>query len=342
MAWVGWTRGRCEGGGDERGASVASGDREALTRHLEARPPLAGGRGEAPVSVLWIHLREPAADDQLGPLLDILGVPAPLRQRIVSGESRAQVDEEEGCLFVRLQVAQATDDGETFASTLRLVVLRECLISVEAARLEPAETLRADLVAGNEGLHHPTADFLLWLLLDRVLARSCEFIEARLDAMERFEETLMERQARDDLVALRGHRQAAAELRRALMPLDDLSARLLHRDDASVRRTTRAHFRDLHAHAQHAARRAAALGQASTDLLALYLSISNTRMQAVVRMLTGVATLFLPLSFVTGVYGMNFRFMPELSWRWSYPVLMACLLLGGLGLFFTFRRKDWL
>lgn len=339
MSWLRWTQDRCEWSDVDTGSE---GDVEALDRHLHIPGGVTQARDDGAASVLWIHLCTPEDRAMGETLLERLRVPASLQRRIHAGQSRAQVAEEEDCLFVQLQSVQERGTGESVAAPLRILITRDCLLSIEPPDLGPTESLRAALRARAEGLRHPTAEHLLWRLLDAVVAHACEQMEARLDAMERLEETLLERQARDDLVALRLQRRSAAELRRAVVPLEDLSTHLLHREGRGPGRAMQARYRDLHAHAQHAVRRAAALGQASTDLLSLYLSISNTRMQGVVRMLTGVSTLFLPLSFVTGVYGMNFRFMPELGWRWSYPVVMVALALSGAALFVAFRRKEWL
>jgi magnesium transporter len=79
-----------------------------------------------------------------------------------------------------------------------------------------------------------------------------------------------------------------------------------------------------------------------SGLLDLYLSTVSNKMNAVMKVLTIIATIFIPLTFIAGIYGMNFEFMPELHWRWGYPLAVALMLLIGIIMLFCFRKKNWL
>jgi magnesium transporter len=79
-----------------------------------------------------------------------------------------------------------------------------------------------------------------------------------------------------------------------------------------------------------------------SGMVDIYLSSLNNRMNAVMKVLTIIATIFMPLTFLAGVYGMNFKHMPELEWRWGYPIVLLVMLLVGITMLIIFRRRKWL
>ncbi len=101
-------------------------------------------------------------------------------------------------------------------------------------------------------------------------------------------------------------------------------------------------YRDIHSHLYQIADTLETYREMLSGLMDIYLSAINNRLNQVMKILTIVSTIFMPLSFVTGLYGMNFKFMPELSWKYGYPIALVSLLCISLGMLYYFRKKGWL
>jgi len=117
----------------------------------------------------------------------------------------------------------------------------------------------------------------------------------------------------------------------------------LSRDESPlISADTRLFLRDVYDHTVHVLDTIDTIRELLVGMLDLYLSSVSNRMNEVMKMLTIIATLFMPLTFIAGVYGMNFVFMPELHWRWAYPAVLVSMLLIAMGLVVFFRRRHWL
>ena len=131
-------------------------------------------------------------------------------------------------------------------------------------------------------------------------------------------------------------------LRKSIWPLREVIGNLQRGEHKLVRRETGVFLRDVYDHTIQVIDTIETYRDMLSGLLDLYLSTVSNKMNAVMKVLTTIATIFIPLTFIAGIYGMNFEFMPELHWRWGYPVGLAFMLLIGIVMLIFFRRKKWL
>ena len=131
-------------------------------------------------------------------------------------------------------------------------------------------------------------------------------------------------------------------LRKSIWPLCEVIGNLQRGEHKLVRRETGVFLRDVYDHTIQVIDTIETYRDMLSGLLDLYLSTVSNKMNAVMKVLTTIATIFIPLTFIAGIYGMNFEFMPELHWRWGYPVGLAFMLLIGIVMLIFFRRKKWL
>ena len=131
-------------------------------------------------------------------------------------------------------------------------------------------------------------------------------------------------------------------MRKSVWPLREVVARLERAETLLISRGTFPFIRDLQDHTTIVIETVESYMEMISNLIELYLSIGNNRLNEVMKILTIISTIFIPLTFLAGVYGMNFRYMPELEWRWGYfAVLLLMFLAAGVMVWF-FRRKKWL
>jgi len=131
-------------------------------------------------------------------------------------------------------------------------------------------------------------------------------------------------------------------LRKSIWPLREVLSRLSRDESTLISEETRLYLRDVYDHAIHVMDSIDTIRELLVSMLDLYLSSISKRMNEIMKVLTIFATLFMPLTFIVGVYGMNFDVMPELRWRWGYPAVMALMLVIVVGLLVFFRRRRWI
>jgi magnesium transporter len=137
-------------------------------------------------------------------------------------------------------------------------------------------------------------------------------------------------------------KSSALRLRRILIPQRELVNRLAMNDYAVIPHDMRIYFRDVYDHMVRLADLSDGMRDLAGSTIETHLALANNRMNEIVKLLTIISTIFIPLSFVAGVYGMNFEYMPELHWRYGYLFAWAIFLVIGLALLFAFWRRGWL
>lgn len=131
------------------------------------------------------------------------------------------------------------------------------------------------------------------------------------------------------------------QLKQAALPLRDQYAKLLHSDSALLHKNVRPFFNDVNDHLQYVVQQIDLCRETLSSLVDLYISNNDLRMNAIMKRLTIVSTIFIPLTFLVGVWGMNFRRMPELEWEYGYPAAWAAMLFIGAVVYLIFRKKEW-
>jgi magnesium transporter len=184
------------------------------------------------------------------------------------------------------------------------------------------------------------ADYLAYLLLDAVVDGLFPVLEAVSDRVEILESETLDGSARS-LQELQHTRHVVLTLRRAIWPTREAIGVLQREESPLIAAETRTFLRDSHDHAVQALELIEALRETLAGMIDVYLSVQNQRLNEVMKVLTVIATLFIPLTFIASIYGMNFKHMPELDWRWGYASALGLMGLTAAGMVLYFRRKGW-
>lgn len=185
-------------------------------------------------------------------------------------------------------------------------------------------------------------DYLLYALLDLVVDSLFGVLEDLGDAIETLEDGVLAEPTVQLQAQIGAFRREAVLMRRAVWPLREVLAALQRDDIPHVEATTRVYLRDVYDHLIQAVDVIESLRDVLAALFDLYLSAVSTRQNEVMKALTVIGAVFLPLTFLTGLYGMNFDDMPELHARFGYPLLLAAMVAVTAGTLLYFRRRGWL
>jgi len=210
------------------------------------------------------------------------------------------------------------------------------------------EPVRARLRSGRAQIRERQADYLAYALLDAVIDGYFPVLEALGERLEILEDKVIARPADMDAAQIHEIKRELLLLRRAVWPQREMLNALTREVSPYVTEQTRLYLRDCYDHTIQLIDIVETYREIATGLVDVYLSSVSTRLNEIMKVLTIIATIFIPLSFITGIYGMNFDRnaspwnMPELGWSWGYPAVVGVMAVLAIGMLFYFYRKGWI
>jgi magnesium transporter len=187
------------------------------------------------------------------------------------------------------------------------------------------------------------ADYLAYLLIDAVVDAYFPVLDALAERMYALEEEALAARspAVQTLLRLTNLRHDLVAVRRAVWPMREVATVLQREESGLISPETRVFLRDVYDHAVQALEIVESLRETAVSVMEVFLSVQNQRLNEVMKVLTVIATIFIPLTFIASIYGMNFKHMPELDAWWGYPAVLGVMLLTGGGMIAFFRRRGW-
>jgi magnesium transporter len=243
--------------------------------------------------------------------------------------------------FVVLRMLDTTHPGET--EQMCLFLGDDFVLTFEEHAGDCFDPVRARLRDPMSRLRKNGPDYLAYALVDAIVDAYFPAMESLGDRLESVEEAVVAGGA--PAAVVRELHQARRELlvaRRALWPLRDVMGLLMRGDSTRISAETRVYLRDVHDHVVQLLDLLENYRELGASLTELHLASASIRLNEVMKVLTLIATIFIPLTFVVGVYGMNFDHMPELHWRYGYPAVLVGMSVIVVGMLAYFRRRGWL
>ncbi len=314
---------------------------QLLTNADECRPYLERD------SVTWIHFQGHIQAEMLRNIGELFGLHALAMEDVMNSGQRPKVDEYEDQLFVIMAMPGSREHGVALEQ-VSIFMGKNFLISFHNGEADPFEPLRRRLQKHSGRIRSLKADYLLYGILDLVIDQGFPILESLGERIETLEYELLDTPTRATLAEIHRLRRELLLLRRMLWPHRDVISYLLRGDLALIGQGTLIYLRDCYDHAVQIMDLLENYRDMATSMLDVYLSSARHRLNEVMRLLTIIATIFIPLTFIAGIYGMNFEnpdspwAMPELGWYYGYPLIWGVMLLVVVGMLIFFRRKDWL
>jgi magnesium transporter len=259
---------------------------------------------------------------------------------VVNAHQRAKVERYGEHLFVVARMASA--DGRHDTEQISLFLGRDFLLTFLEGPGGVFEPVRDRLREGAGPIRESGAGYLAYSLLDAVIDSYFPLIEAHGERLDALEDRVIERPDRRLIARIHEAKRDLRGLRRATWPLREAMSTLARDPSEWIDDETRVHLRDCHDHVVQIIDLIETYRELGSDLTDLYLSSLSFRMNEVMKVLTVIATIFMPISFIASVYGMNFENMPERSWRYGYAYSLALMAGVTVGMLYYFHRKGWL
>jgi magnesium transporter len=266
-----------------------------------------------------------------------------LLEDIVNTEQRPKLDDYGPYLFVVLKMLCPDKSGKLIqAEQVSLVTGPTFVLSFQENGTDVFEPIRERLRTGKGRVRSLGADYLLYSLVDAVVDNYFTVLELLGERIERLEDELVADPQREVLHQIHDVKRELLFIRRSVWPLREVVSGLSRGESSLIQPGTRLYLRDVYDHTIQVIDTIESFRDLTASMLDIYLSSISNRMTAVMKVLTIITTIFMPLSFIAGVYGMNFEHMPELDWRWGYPFALGIMAALGLGMLWFFRKQKWL
>lgn len=293
-------------------------------------------------SVTWVRvtgLGDIAAIREIG---EIFGLHPLVLEDILNTEQRPKMEDYGETVSVILKWIGYHDGDALADEQVSLVLGKDFLISFQEHPLDVFEPVRIRVRTDTWRARHLGADYLAYALVDAVVDGYFAAMEAFGEKIEAVDNALFEDADSEMIRAIQGVRRELLYLRRGIWPLREVVSSMERTESPLVTDQTRVYLRDVYDHLVQVIETLETYREMGAGMLDIYLSSSSNRMNEVMKVLTVIATIFIPLSFITGIFGMNFRIMPELGWEFGYYACLGLMAAVALGMLLYFRKKKWI
>jgi magnesium transporter len=263
---------------------------------------------------------------------------------ILNTDQRPKTENFDDYLFVVLKMLYFDgSDGEIKAEQVSIILGSNFVISFQEREGDIFDPLRERIRTGRGRIRKLGADYLAYCLLDAVVDNYFLVLEKLGERIEDLEEELVADPQPKTLQAIHSLKREMIFLRKSVWPLREVVGQLERGESELIQEATGIYLRDVYDHTIQVIDTIETFRDMVSGMLDIYLSSISNRMNQVMKVLTIIATIFIPLTFVTGIYGMNFQHMPELAWYWVYPWAFWLVMVGVAGVMLVyFKRKRWL
>ncbi len=293
--------------------------------------------------LVWVSLEQPTAEETRAILTELFHFhPLAVEDSESTGFQTPKVDDYGTYLFIVVMALFANHDHQILTSEEFDIFLGQNYVvtSYHSPQMVAVEKLRRRLQR-DERLQTNGSDFLCHALIDVIVDDYNGPLETLEDELEALEDRVLDKPLPGTLEQILKLKHAIISVRRVIAPQREAINHLTREDYPMVDHQSQIYFRDIYDHLVRVYDWIDILRDMATNALEAYLNSTSLRLNEVMKALTIVSTIFLPLTFVAGIYGMNFHFMPELSWKYGYPLVWIVFLLITGGMIYYFRKRKW-
>ena len=296
-----------------------------------------------PAQVNWINvsgLHDTAVIETLG---DHFTIDPLVLEDILHTEHMPKLEEHDNYLFLTLKILTYCEELNIIEREHVSMLLGDCyLITFQENNSGVFDVIRDMLSSGTGRLRKRKADYLFYRLLDTIVDHYGVILDKTEDKLTHIEEELLGNTGTGVSERILAGKKNMLAMRRTVLPLREAMRLFKQRDLALITDSTYGFLDDVADHLLHMSQTIEHSRELFTGLMELHMAVNANKMNNVMKTLTVFAAIFMPLTFLAGVYGMNFKFMPELDSRWGYPLVLGIMATIAVGMLLFMRRRKWL
>jgi len=291
---------------------------------------------------IWVDVQGLGDEELLRGLAELFAIHPLALEDVANVPARAKTESYDQQLLVISQIPRSTEDLGLSVRQVSVVIGRDYVLTFQEGKEDALEPVRKRLEVQSSLMRRSSSDYLGYAILDTIIDAYYPVVERIGIRIEGLEEEVLAHASAETLRELNTTKGQLLALRHAITPQREAVNRLIRDDNELVGQTARMYLRDTFDHVVQTIEAVESARELVNGLINTYLTVISNRMNEVMKTLTIVASIFVPLTFLAGIYGMNFDNMPELQEQWAYPALLVLMALTAGGMVFYFWHKGWI
>lgn len=266
-----------------------------------------------------------------------------LLEDVVNTRQRPKIEVYEDYIFISVKMLYYDNSSNLVKEHISIAFGNNFVLSFQESESEVFDGIRERLKNKTGRLRTFKSDYLAYALLDAIVDNYFEVVEHIAERVEKLEDLLFLEQSQENIAQdIQKAKREIIRIRKATFPIKEVIVHLEKENHKLIEKRTKSYIRDLHDHAIQVAENIDIYREMTWGLMDMYMSTISNKMNEVMKVLTIMASIFIPLTFIAGIYGMNFDYMPELHLKYGYFYVWGLMLLVFFGLLWYFKRKKWL
>jgi len=294
-------------------------------------------------TVTWINidgLHDIGTIEKIGNCYDIHPL---VLEDILNTDQRPKIEDFESYIFFVLKMLYLDEKtNEIHAEQVSLILGQNYVISFQESIGDVFDSIRNRIRNSKGRIRKMSNDYLAYCLIDAIVDNYFTILEKTGEKIESIEEKLISNPIPETLQTIYNLKRGIIFLRKSVWPLREVISGLQRSESKLINKTTNIYLRDVYDHTIQVIDSVETYRDMTSGMLDIYMSSVSNKMNEVMKVLTIFAAIFIPLTFIAGIYGMNFHYMPELSIKWAYPVLWIVIIIVTISLLAFFKHKKWL
>lgn len=291
----------------------------------------------------WINVEGVHDIDIVQRLGECFGLHPLVLEDILNTDQRPKIEDYNGYLYIVLKMLYACNDTGVLTEQISIILGRNFVISFqEGIEGDVFNAVRDNIRTGKGRIRSLGADYLAYSLIDAIVDNYFLALERIDEMIEDLEDEIITRPSNTTSRKIHELKRDMIFLRKAVWPLREVINMMERGESPLIKDTTKVYLKDVYDHTIYVMDAIEALKDMLSGMLDIYLSSISNKMNEIMKFLTIIGTIFIPLTFIVGIYGMNFEYMPELKWRWGYFTVIGIMLAIAIFMLIYFKKKKWL
>ena len=294
-------------------------------------------------AVTWININGIHNTDSIVKIDQKFGIHPLVLEDIVNTGQRPKIEDYGDYMFIILKILTLDEKSDHINSEqISLIVGSNYCLSFQEKKGHFFDSIRERIRHDKGVIRKMKSDYLAFCLIDMIIDHYFEVIEELGEKIENTETQITESTQKTDSSKIHHYKKEMIFLRKQIWPLREVLNTFYRSDSKLIRKETRLYLKDVYDHTIQILDTIESYRDMLTGMHDIYLTSISNRMNEVMKVLTIFASIFIPLTFIAGVYGMNFKFMPELEWHYGYFMVLSVMFAVAFGLLVYFKKKEWI
>lgn len=294
-------------------------------------------------SITWINLNGLNHVTEIEKLGNHYNLHPLVLEDIVSISQRPKIDEYDHYLFVVLKMLHIDQFDNIVSEQVSFIMGEGYVLSFQEAEGDVFDAVRERIREGKGRARGLKADYLLYILMDAIVDHYFTIVETLGDKIEDFESDIFSGNVGENVNKdIQDLKREILRIRRAIYPLREVVNRIGKHESPLIEPKTKTFYRDIFDHLIQVTENIDIYREMIWSLMDMYMTTISNKMNEVMKVLTIMASIFIPLTFIAGIYGMNFEYIPELHYKYAYFILWGVMIILFVGMLYYFKRKKWL